>query len=170
MAFVQFKLDRSVNQSRNIFDKYIYKPDNGDTLAEIFSPDYFTQTRFTEDWVGSIIEVYGSDGYSLGSIESEGTAVPITPVVTGLPNEYILAGETSYTMTQSAYLWCLNDDPATVDLSGIESDGSQAIIMARNAPVSIIGTVNTSTAFILTRQFDTAHLRYSSVTGEWGLV
>ncbi|MCK5608069.1 hypothetical protein KAR91_39680, partial [Candidatus Pacearchaeota archaeon] len=169
MPFIQFKLDRSVNQSRDIFDKYIYRPDNGDTLADIFTPGYFERTRFINDWVGSIIEIYGADGYSLGSIGEGGTVTPITSAVTTLPTEYIEAGETSFSFTQNAILWCLNDDPATADLSGIEAEGAEAIILARNAPVSVIGTVNTSTAFMLTRQFDTAHLRYSAVTGEWGL-
>jgi len=170
MPFEQFKLDRSVNQSRGIFDKYIYKPDNGDLLADILSPGYFLQSRFKEDWVGGVIEIYGEDGYVFASIIEGGTAIPLVFNQDSFLNEYLLAPDTSYIMQNSAALWCLNDNPATVDLSNIESEGNEVIILARNAPVSIIGNVNSSTSFTINRQYNTAHLRYSSVTSEWGLV
>ncbi len=75
MAFQQFKLDKSVNQSRGIFDKYIYNPDNNDLISDIITPSYFGRSRFIndEEWVGSIIEVSASDGYAILRIVNGGT-------------------------------------------------------------------------------------------------
>lgn len=75
MAFQQFKLDKSVNQSRGIFDKYIYNPDNNDLISDIITPDYFGRSRFIndEEWIGSIIEVSASDGYAILRIVNGGT-------------------------------------------------------------------------------------------------
>ena len=69
MAFQQFKLDLVINQSRDIFDQYIYEPGNGDTIAEIIADNYFLESRFKDDWVGGVIQIIGSDGYIVGRIE-----------------------------------------------------------------------------------------------------
>lgn len=69
MPFVQFKLDRSVNQTRGIFDKYIYK--TGDTIEEVISDGYFENARFITDWNGGIIECECSNGYFIGHIEPD---------------------------------------------------------------------------------------------------
>lgn len=67
MPFVQKKLVKSVEQTRGIFDKYIYAPDNNDTLVKIKSDNYFELSRFADDpdWVGSYIEIHAVDGYGL---------------------------------------------------------------------------------------------------------
>lgn len=69
MAFQQRKLDRSVNQSRGIFDKYIYRPDNGDTSADVQVPGYFSEARFASDWANSILEIRTSDAYLIGQVD-----------------------------------------------------------------------------------------------------
>ena len=73
MAFEQFKLDKSVNQSRGIFDKFIYRTD--DTVVEVESFGYFAGARFSSepDWLRSIIECECSDGYVFGAINDTGT-------------------------------------------------------------------------------------------------
>ena len=71
MPFQQFKLDKSVNQSRGIFDKYIYKPTNGDLIAQILQSNYFDQSRFSDDpdWIGGIIEIVTPAGYYIAEIQ-----------------------------------------------------------------------------------------------------
>ena len=73
MPFIQRKLDRSINQSRGIFDKYVYKTD--DLISEVSSSGYFAKSRFSSDteWVDSVIECECSDGYIFGAIQSDGT-------------------------------------------------------------------------------------------------
>ena len=67
MAFQQVKLSRSINQTRGIFDKYIYSPSNNDTLDDIISDGYFTESRYgkDDDWVGSIIEISTPNEYAI---------------------------------------------------------------------------------------------------------
>lgn len=75
MPFQQFKLDKSVNQARDIFDKYIYKPDNGDLSADVQVVGYFAESRFAsgDNWFGSIIEVDASDAFLIGQITANGS-------------------------------------------------------------------------------------------------
>ena len=73
MAFEQFKLDKSINQSRGIFDKYVYQTD--DAIAAVEAAGYFAKSRFAidDDWVGSVIECQCLDGYIFGTIGSDGS-------------------------------------------------------------------------------------------------
>lgn len=75
MAFQQFKLSRVVNQTRGIFDKLIYNPDSGDTIADILVAGYFNESRYADDpdWVGSVVEVSASDGYAVIQIGESST-------------------------------------------------------------------------------------------------
>lgn len=77
MAFQQFQLTRSFNQSRGIFDKYIYKPTNSDLLADIMGSGYFDESRYLNDpdWIGSIVEISATDGYAIAKIEDGGVVV-----------------------------------------------------------------------------------------------
>ena len=68
MPFQQLKLDRSVNQSRSIFDKYIYEPDNGDLSADVQVAGYFSESRFSPDWRGSLIEIKTTDAYLIAQV------------------------------------------------------------------------------------------------------
>lgn len=80
MSFVQFKLDRSFEQSRGIFNKYIYI--TPDTIAQVLAAGYFAKSRFVtidgptndrQGWVGALIDCICSDGYFLGAVQSDGS-------------------------------------------------------------------------------------------------
>ena len=73
MSFIQFKLDKSVNQSRGIFDKFIYSPGNGDTSEDVLVSGYFAESRFIEDpeWDGSIIEANLADGFFVFQVHGD---------------------------------------------------------------------------------------------------
>lgn len=85
MPFNQLSLDRSVNTSRDIFDKYIYK--TNDTIAEVAAPSYFARSRYrlSPQWIGSLMDIQAIDGYALGKILSGGTVEIITSGVTPPP-------------------------------------------------------------------------------------
>lgn len=74
MPFQQKKLTKSINQSRGIFDKFIYQPDNGDGIATIIAAGYFAESRFLSDpdWINSVIEIKADDGYVIGRINDAG--------------------------------------------------------------------------------------------------
>ena len=74
MPFDQKRFDRSVTQTRMIFDKFIYRPQNNDTIAEMQQAGYFNASRFADDpdWVGSLVEIDIPTGYFIGKILSNG--------------------------------------------------------------------------------------------------
>jgi len=76
MAFIQFKLTKSINQERGIFDKYIYSSVT-DTIAEVATAGYFNESRFIEEWDKSVIECLCVDGYFIGEISSDGKSASI---------------------------------------------------------------------------------------------
>ncbi len=74
--FTQFMLDKKSNQTRGIFDTYIYRSDT-DTLAEIQAAGYFLGSRFAPEgsnpdkgWPEGKLEVRASDGYAEGFIDA----------------------------------------------------------------------------------------------------
>lgn len=80
MAFSQFKLDRSVLQTRGIFNKYVY--DTDDTIEQVLSANYFAQSRFAETdndetngmgWNGGVIDCSCSNGFFTGQMDGTGT-------------------------------------------------------------------------------------------------
>jgi len=80
MAFNQFKLDRSVLQSRGIFNKYVYETE--DTIEEVLTADYFSASRFalTDNdetngmgWNGGVIDCSCSNGYFTGRVDDSGS-------------------------------------------------------------------------------------------------
>ena len=75
MSFVQEKLEISVLQTVGIFNKYIYAPNNGDTIADITTAGYFDQSRYIgqDGWESGIIDVLAADGYFTISIGTGGT-------------------------------------------------------------------------------------------------
>tara|TARA_R110002020_G_scaffold461823_1_gene680978 strand:+ start:10565 stop:11845 length:1281 start_codon:yes stop_codon:yes gene_type:complete len=79
MPFVQFKIDKSVEQCRGIFDKYLYRPNNGDERADILEPGYFNRCRYVSDpdWVGSILEVQAADVFFIAKVTEPGTIVDL---------------------------------------------------------------------------------------------
>lgn len=87
MSFEQFKIERYVDQTRKIFDKYIYKTD--DHIGDVTAPGYFDECRFKDnpDWPGSFIDVLSADGYVRIRIESDGDA---GTVISKAANEIII--------------------------------------------------------------------------------
>lgn len=85
MPFVQRKLDRIFNQSRGIYDKFAYRPDNGDTLSDMAEPGYFADSRFAgePDWENSLIEIVAADGQATYQVTAGGTLK--TPGADNLP-------------------------------------------------------------------------------------
>jgi len=75
--FTQQKLVKVENQSRGIFNKYIYKTE--DTLAEVIAPGYFEASRYAEtepeEWENGLIQVKCSDGFGMGFLDSNGDLV-----------------------------------------------------------------------------------------------
>ncbi len=69
--FTQFMLDKKDNQTRNIFDTYIYRSDV-DNLAAVQVAGYFADSRFVgvDGWDGAKLEVKASDGYAEGFIDA----------------------------------------------------------------------------------------------------
>jgi hypothetical protein len=76
MAFTQEKIDRSADQARGIFNKYVYR--TADTIAEVQAAGYFAACRFaTSDgpstnsngWHQGVIECHCSDGYLIGVMD-----------------------------------------------------------------------------------------------------
>jgi len=101
MAFIQFKLTKSINQERGIFDKYIYSSAT-DTIAEVTTAGYFNESRFIEEWDKSVIECLCTDGYFIGEISSDGKSASVLITSgggSGDPNGFIDYSDTSTTST-----------------------------------------------------------------------
>lgn len=81
MAFNQEKIDRATDQSRGIFNTYVYRTE--DTIAEVEAPGYFEACRFavidgpqtnSKGWDGGVVECRCADGFMLGIMDgSTGT-------------------------------------------------------------------------------------------------
>lgn len=73
--FDQTKLAKSVNQSRGIYDTFIYRSD-ADSKATVQGAGYFLASRFSDTgstpdggWDGAKLEAKCSDGYFEGFID-----------------------------------------------------------------------------------------------------
>ena len=78
MAFTQFKLDIASEQTRGIFNTYVYQTE--DTTAEVQTAGYFIQSRFDlvdEDGCGALIRCCCSDGFFEGFVDASGTIDPV---------------------------------------------------------------------------------------------
>lgn len=119
MSFQQFKLTKSINQSRCIFDKYLYAPDNGDDLNDIVAGGYFNPSRFSngEGWLGSIIEVQTDNDYALMKVSQSGASILIDSRLSeSLPSNVFsvnsmadlpapVGGVITITEVDAVYLW-----------------------------------------------------------------
>ncbi len=79
MAFEQFKLDISSEQTRGIFNTYVYQTD--DTSAEVQEAGYFIKSRFDlvdGDGCGALIRCCCSDNFFEGFTDSDGTITPVS--------------------------------------------------------------------------------------------
>lgn len=66
MPFIQKRLDRVAQTSRDIFDVYVYRPDNGDTIADIGEVGYFNEARFAGELIQSgLVLTYAADGFAI---------------------------------------------------------------------------------------------------------
>lgn len=83
MSFVQFKLDKVVDQTRGIFNQYIYDPSNGDSSTDVSQTGYWLNSRFINDadWNGSVIEAELSDGHFVIQVSGGDSAI-IWPYIT----------------------------------------------------------------------------------------
>jgi hypothetical protein len=121
MSFIQKKLDRSVNQSRGIFDKYIYRTD--DTLVDVSQEGYFLESRFTEDWAGGVIECICSDGFGMASILNNGSIKFFSSPITGWAS-YV---DTQYTTVGTAFTVPANTDTIYPNNSGFIIDNQKPV-------------------------------------------
>ncbi len=87
MSLVQQKLVKSFNQSRSIFDQFIYKPDNGDRLEDMLESGYFQQSRYIQDsdWSGGIVHAIDQAGYQ-AFIVIDANGEPVTSSKAKLSN------------------------------------------------------------------------------------
>lgn len=78
MSFNQKNLDKAFNQTRDIFNIYVYKTE--DTAAEVQTPGYFDEARFArtepEDWANGLILCNTSDAYFEGFMDGSGAVNP----------------------------------------------------------------------------------------------
>jgi hypothetical protein len=81
MTFVQEKVLKIDDQTRDIFDTYIYSTD--DTMEDVQVEGYFDQCRYAEiepdKWIGGLVEVKCSDGFMKGFIDEDGDFVKYIP-------------------------------------------------------------------------------------------
>lgn len=90
MSFTQFKLEIATEQSRGIFNQYVYE--TSDTILETQAVGYFDQSRFAasnpDNWIGAFITCKCSDGSYVGEINSNGEGV--TQAISGLTNRVVV--------------------------------------------------------------------------------
>lgn len=83
------------------------------------------------------------------------------------PQVELAAGSTSLTTTGSQLVVCNNTAAATVTLNSSPAGGEEVIIARRNAAVTVSGSINGGSSSTLLLRYDTAHLMYSIIAGEW---
>lgn len=141
MAFQQFKLTKSVNQARDIFDKYIYESDT-DTAIQVRSSGYFSESRFNKtepsEWTGGIIECRCADQYFIGQISANGESV--SPIITSINN--VVTTVSSTTIYPNQILICNNTASIDVTLSSESATGDRLYIKRKDATVNVIGQID----------------------------
>lgn len=87
MSLVQRKLVKQFDQTRGIFDLFIYKPDNGDTIDDMLESGYFSASRYLSepDWNGGIIQVVDTNG-RMAYIVIDASGVPVSSVLAKVQN------------------------------------------------------------------------------------
>jgi len=79
----------------------------------------------------------------------------------------LAAGDSSLTTTGPEMVLCFNTAAATVTLNPYPADGESVKISRRNAAVTVSGPINGGTSIMIALKYDTAHLIYSIIAGEW---
>ncbi len=126
MPFDQKRFERSVSQTRDIFDKFVYRPDNSDEITDMQNPGYFSESRFATDpdWVGSLIEIEIPTGYYIGKILSNGAVTVLfdsTKAGGSSPTE-VLAGFSTNTQAPPGL-----DTPIRVEYGPAQGTGSDPL-------------------------------------------
>ena len=87
MSLVQRKLVKQFNQTRGIFDLFVYKPDNGDTIDDMLTNDYFLDSRYINDpdWNGGIVSAIDTNG-TLAYIVIDSSGSPMASSLVKIPN------------------------------------------------------------------------------------
>ena len=119
MPFVQSKLEKITDQTRNIFDLLIYKPDNGDSISDVTTVGYFSDSRFIDEWDGSVVSCALSDGYFNvvvigGNASLSGTS--LTQDQVDALNDYIA---TDFIRMTSAGPQAINTTSTTIELGDV---------------------------------------------------
>lgn len=154
MAFTQFTLDQSINQTRGIFDKYIY--DTNDTIAQVKAVGYFALSRFRQkdedgsmDWRGAIIDCECSDGFFIARVLPDGETVSNVADAGGFQgaNEVTVDGGTYTVIGTETYIWALNSP--TISFPGANT-GPYPIIPIRTLSgtttlAALAGTIEITT-------------------------
>lgn len=134
MSFEQFKLDRSIGtQNRDIFNQYIYETD--DTISQVLSPDYFSESRFIstepDKWKGSIISLKAFDGFDILQLSEDGSTA--SSALTAHPaNEIVINKEEDFDV-QDATTITLEDNK--VYLPGANITTSKRFIVGKNVSI-----------------------------------
>jgi len=79
------------------------------------------------------------------------------------------AGETEHTTTRFERVVCNNTDPAIVNLNPTPVDGEEVIVWTKGDQVRILGPINGENELVVWNRYDTPHLKYSALSGEWGI-
>ena len=69
MAFQQFKLDIISDQTRGIFDSYVYS--TPDTISDVVSAGYFAKSRFKDLSRRSFLLADCSDGFLISLVTQD---------------------------------------------------------------------------------------------------
>lgn len=87
VSLVQRKLVKQFNQTRGIFDLFVYKPDNGDTIDDMLANDYFLSSRYINDpdWNGGIVSAIDTNG-KLAYIVIDSSGSPVASSLAKVPN------------------------------------------------------------------------------------
>lgn len=122
MPFQQSQLTKSVNQTQDIFDEYIYRPTNGDELEDILSDNYFAASRFVgeDSWIGSLLTFFVGGGLynariAIGSVVLL-TGTPGADSISSFPN---LETMNAYFVIDDHYKDLHNDDNVTVTVDDV---------------------------------------------------
>ena len=80
------------------------------------------------------------------------------------------AGATELTTTRNERIVCNNTSPGIVTLNVTPTDQEEVIIWNRSSSVTVVGPINGDVQLVVWGRYDAPRLRYSVLTGEWGLL
>jgi len=140
MPFNQYKFDRSFNQTRGIFDKFVYI--TSDSVDDVLVPGYFSEVRFgDEEITNGLVEAECSDGTVIFKILSRDSV----EVIFDSSKKYTSGGFMDYndTSTAASPLALVADTWTT-----IPNDGLGAFTNKAYAPFGVTELMDTSTGAI----------------------